>query len=186
MDHDTNVIGAAVLAAADAIRRATEAAVGRGGMQAATLTALHGWADGEAIETLAKGLDHSHSRTVRALDALQGEGLIVRHGDPEDGRKVRIGLTPAGERAARQVLAARARAIERTLRSLSPDQRAAIAQAAENIVGSAVTSRRDARIICRLCDAHACGHHNIGRCPATRAASAADERAGGLAANPSR
>ena len=51
--------------------------------------------------------------------------------------------------------------------------RRALAEIAERTLARATTGRRAARAICRLCDAHACGHHD-GRCPVTRAADAAE------------
>lgn len=172
MDHDANVIGAALLSVADSVREATEAAVGRGGAHAAALTALLGWADGRPIDALARGLDVSHSRAVRILDALEIEGLAARRADPGDGRKVHVLLTPTGRRAARRVLDARAGAIDRSLDCLPDADRAALARAAEVVLEARVRSREDARLVCRLCDVQACGHHD-GRCPSTRGADAA-------------
>lgn len=178
MDHDANVIGAAVLSLADSVQQATEAVVTHGGAHAAALTALHGWADGRPIDALARGLGVSHSRGVRILDALEAEGLAARGADPDDGRKVHVVLTRAGRRAARRVLDARAEAIEEALSCLSRGQRAALAGAAESIIEARVDSREEARLVCRLCDTQACGHRD-GRCPSTRAADAAEKRRGG-------
>lgn len=173
VDHDANVIGAALLSVADSVREATEAAVEHGGAYAAALTALLGWADGRPIDALASGLAVSHSRAVRILDALEAEGHAARRSDPEDGRRVHVILTRAGRRAARRVLAARAAAIDQALGSLPVAERAALARAAETMLAARVESREDARLVCRLCDAQACGHRD-GRCPSTRAADAAE------------
>jgi DNA-binding MarR family transcriptional regulator len=170
MDHDLNVIGALVVVLGDRIRDATEQASGMGGALPAALSALHEWAGGRTIETLAGGLRLSHSRTVRVVDRLEERGLARRARDPHDGRSVLVHLTPAGERAGRRVLDARAAALEQ---AIAAAERGELAQIAERLLARATTGRRAAGAICRLCDAHACGHHD-GRCPVTRAADAAE------------
>ena len=146
---------------------------------AAALSALHEWAGGRSIETLAGGLRLSHSRTVRVVDRLAADGLARRARDPGDGRTVLVELTPAGRRR-RGGARARAGALEASLWRLAPGERGAFAALAETLLGGATTGRRAAGAICRLCDAHACGHDE-GRCPVTRAADRADERAAAAA-----
>jgi DNA-binding MarR family transcriptional regulator len=172
MDHDLNVIGALVVVLGDRIRDATEEASGMGGALPAALSALHEWAGGRTIETLAGGLRLSHSRTVRVVDRLEEQGLARRAPDPADGRGVLVHLTPAGRRAGRAVLDARAAALEA---ALGGDERRELARLAEPLLARATASRRAAGAICRLCDAHACGHYD-GRCPVTRAADAVEAR----------
>jgi DNA-binding MarR family transcriptional regulator len=170
MDHDLNVIGALTVVLGDRIRDATEEASGMRGALPAALSSLHEWAGGRTIETLAGGLRLSHSRTVRVVDRLEQRGLARRAPDPSDGRGVLVHLTPAGERAARRVLEARAAALEQ---AVAGEERAELARIAERLLAGATTGRRSAGAICRLCDGHACGHHE-GRCPVTRAADAAE------------
>jgi DNA-binding MarR family transcriptional regulator len=169
MDHDLNVIGALAVVLGDRIRDATEEAGGMGGALPAALAALHEWAGGHPIETLAAGLRLSHSRTVRVVDKLEAKGLATRARDPADGRIVLVHLTPAGHRAGVRVLEARAAALED---AIDPRDCRALAALAERALARATTSRRAAGAICRLCDARACGHHE-GRCPVTQAADAA-------------
>lgn len=169
MDHDENVIAAAVLAVADRIRHAVEHAAGRAGGGAGALTALYGWADREPIEALAAGLSLSHSRAVRVIDGLAADGLVQRQPDPHDRRRALIHLTPAGRRTCRRMLRAREDALRRALRTLGDDQRATLATLAETLVEDAVSDRRGSRLICRFCDTRACGHHEA-RCPTTRRA----------------
>ena len=173
MDHDLNVIGALAVVLGDRLRDATEEASGMGGALPAALSALHEWAGGRTIETLAGALRLSHSRTVRVVDRLEADGLATRTRDPADGRGVLVHLTPAGHRAGRRVLEARAAALEEAVADVDRGELAAIA---EQLLARATTSRRAAGTICRLCDSHACGHHE-GRCPVTRAADAAEAQA---------
>jgi len=174
MDHDHNVIGALVVVLGDRIRDATEEAAGMRGAFPAALSALHEWAGGRTIETLAGGLRLSHSRTVRVVDRLEAAGLARRARDPVDGRSVLVELTPDGRHLGRRVLDARAAALEHSLAALGPADRRALGGLAEQLLAGATTGRRAAGAICRLCDAHACGHHD-GRCPVTRAADAAEQ-----------
>jgi DNA-binding MarR family transcriptional regulator len=176
MDHDLNVIGAMTLVLGDRLRDATERASGMRGALPAALAALHEWAGGRSIETLAGGLRLSHSRAVRVVDRLEAAGLALRERDPDDARTVLVRLTPAGEHAGREVLDARAAALGEAIATLAPEDRRELAGLAERLLGPATTSRRAARAICRLCDAHACGH-DVGLCPVTRAADAAESAA---------
>jgi len=174
VDHDANVAGALAIALADRIGDATAAAAGVEGVPAAALVALHEWASGKPIQALADGLRLSHSRTVRVIDRLQREGLAVRARDPGDRRSALVDLTPAGRDAARRTMAARADVLGHALAPLGPESRAALARIAEQMLEELTDGRRAARATCRLCDAHACGHH-AGRCPVTRGADAAEE-----------
>jgi DNA-binding MarR family transcriptional regulator len=169
MDHDENVIAAALLAVSDRVRSAAEQAAGRGGGGAAALTAIHGWADGEPIEALATGLDLSHSRAVRIVDALVADGLVRRQPDPSDARRALVHLTAAGRTACQRILQAREQALQEAIGSLDGEQRRALAEIAEALITNAVSSRSDSRLICRFCDTRACGHDDD-RCPATRRA----------------
>jgi DNA-binding MarR family transcriptional regulator len=173
VDHDLNVVGALVVALGDRMRDAAEQAAGMRGAFPAALVSLHEWAGGRTIETLAGGLRLSHSRTVRVIDRLESAGLATRTRDPVDGRGVLVRLTPAGRSAGLRVLEARATALEAGLRSLGRPERHELAALAERLLADATTGRRSAGAICRLCDAHACGHDE-GRCPVTRAADAAE------------
>jgi DNA-binding MarR family transcriptional regulator len=176
VDHDLNVVGALAVALGDRIRDATEDAAGMGGPLPAALSALQQWAGGRSVDTLAGGLRLSHSRTVRVIDRLEADGLATRERDPGDRRGVLVRLTPAGERAAAVVHAARDAALASTLAGLGPGERRALASLAERVLADVTTGRRAAGAICRLCDSHACGHHE-GRCPVTRGADAAEAAA---------
>jgi MarR family transcriptional regulator, negative regulator of the multidrug operon emrRAB len=176
MDHDLNVVGALVVALGDRVRDATEEATGMGGALPAALVSLREWAGGRTVDTLAGGLRLSHSRTVRVIDRLEADGLAARERDPADGRSVLVRLTPAGERAAAAVLAARAAALTAALTGLSPRDRRRLAELSEGVLAALTTGRRSAGANCRLCDSGACGHRE-GRCPVTRAADAAEAAA---------
>ena len=168
---EANVVGAMTLAVADHLRGATEDAAGLGGVLPAALVALHEFAGGQPIEFLAGALRVTHSRAVRVVDRLEEAGLARRAAAPADGRAVSVALTAAGQRRAARVLAARSAVIEDALGGLSANEREQLAALAGRVLERFAHSRVDARQICRLCDAHACGHHE-GRCPVTNAVDA--------------
>ena len=112
MDHDLNVVGALVVMLGDRMRDGTEDAAGMGGAFPAALVALHEWAGGRTIETLAGGLRLSHSRTVRVIDRLESAGLAARSRDPADGRGVLVRPDARRAHAGSRVLDARAAALE--------------------------------------------------------------------------
>ena len=120
MDHDLNVVGALVVALGDRMRDAAEDAAGMGGAFPAALVALHEWAGGRTIETLAGGLRLSHSRTVRVIDRLEAAGLAARaRATPQTAAACWCDLTPAGRGAGQLVLDARAAALEAGVSSLA-------------------------------------------------------------------
>ena len=168
MDHDANVIGAALLLVADRMQDAVEATTGRRGAQNAALTALHAWANGHPIDDLAGGLGLSHSRTVRIVDTLVGDQLATRSVDPTDRRQATVALTARGTAAAMEILRAREAVLDDVLGSLPPSTRETLARASESILLHAIDDRDAARLACRLCDVEACGYQE-GHCPSTQA-----------------
>ena len=133
MDHDLNVIGALVVVLGDRMRDATEDASGMGGALPAALAALHEWAGGRTIDTLAGGLRLSHSRTVRVIDRLEAAGLATARARPGRRRAACSSrLTPAGQRRGR-ARARRARGGARRRRSTRSrrDERRELAALAE-------------------------------------------------------
>lgn len=59
----------------------------------------------------------------RMIERLAGRGLVHREADAEDGRAVRVSLTPEGARVQREVGRAHAKSVGRELgSSLTPDE----------------------------------------------------------------
>jgi DNA-binding MarR family transcriptional regulator len=173
-DRDANLLGTLATAVAGRFDTSSEAAA---------LVALHVYLGGSPIEALRRVLGLSHPATVRLVDRLQDRGLL-RRAPGDDGRTVALTLTPAGRTRARDLQARRTAAVAEVLDVLDGAERAALGGLLEALLGGLVAGRADARRLCRLCDADACGHHD-GRCPVTNAAR---ERAPGdyARARPSR
>jgi DNA-binding MarR family transcriptional regulator len=95
------------------------------GSDAAALVALLNFADGQ--EPLRRALALLQPGTVHVVDRLVAHGLAERLPSAGDRRRVEIGLTPRGRRAARRLLAARERALARDLEALDWEERAQLA-----------------------------------------------------------
>jgi DNA-binding MarR family transcriptional regulator len=158
-----NLAGSGALVIADRMRAAVSDAAGP-----PALVALDLYADGEGVDALARALTLSHSGAVRLVDQLVQRGLVRRAPSENDRRAVAVRLTPAGRRAAQRVAAARHAALADALAPLSPPERERLGELLGLVVAGQTHDHEDARRVCRLCDADACGHPD--RCPVTQAA----------------
>jgi DNA-binding MarR family transcriptional regulator len=82
-----------------------------------------------AINELADRVSLSMGAAGRAVDGMVRAGLLFRREDVEDRRIKRIGLSPTGNRAIEQIVAARRLAVERFVSALNSTERAALATA---------------------------------------------------------
>jgi MarR family transcriptional regulator, negative regulator of the multidrug operon emrRAB len=172
--RENNLLGAVSLTVADRVREAVELGAGQGGSAPAALVSLASYLDGSPIDSIRGPLGLTHSATVRVVDRLVDAGLVERREGP-DRRSVAVELTPAGREVAARAAQARADALEEALAGLDPGERAELARLNSKVLSTLTDGRAAAGRICRLCDAHACGHEE-GRCPVTRAADAAEAR----------
>jgi MarR family transcriptional regulator, negative regulator of the multidrug operon emrRAB len=163
-----NLVGSGALVVADRLREAVTGAAGLEGSAPAALVALDLYAEGEGVDMLARALSLTHSGAVRLVDQLVRRGLVRRVPSERDRRAVALSLTAAGRRAAQRVAAARHRALADTLAPLSATEREALGELLGRVVAGQTAGVEDARRVCRLCDADACGHPD--RCPVTQAA----------------
>ncbi len=157
--RDANLLGALAVAVAGRIDTSSEAAA---------LVALHVYLGGATVEALRRVLGLSHPATVRLVDRLAARGLLDR-APGADRRTVALHLTAEGHAAADAVLGARRSAVAEVLGALDGAERDAFVPLLERLLHGLVGDRAHARRICRLCDAHACGHDD-GRCPVTNGA----------------
>ena len=67
---------------------------------------------------------------TRLLAALERDGLVVREGDPTDGRVTRVSLSPEGRRVLRRLRGRKQAYLERRLRGLDDEERATLERAA--------------------------------------------------------
>jgi DNA-binding MarR family transcriptional regulator len=144
--------GAFALAVSDAVRAGTEDLVGRAGGAAAALTTIVQFPD-RSVEFLRRAIGLSHSATVRVVDQLVADGLVLR-ARSASGPAVALTATSAGHDLAAAVLARRQQVLVDAVSGLT-DAEAAV-----------LTSLLDALLIrvaddsgttaCRLCDQQQC------------------------------
>ena len=170
LDRQANLLGALALVITDQTTQAVAAAGGQSASAAAALSALHHFLDRPTLDQLRKVLGLTPSGAVRLVDRLADAGL-VRRGTGGDGRSRSVVLTEAGQRAARQITAARAALLSSALDELSPAERQTLHTLMSRIMASVVRSKDGGAWICRLCDPGACGRAS-GHCPAANAAAA--------------
>jgi len=71
---------------------------------------------------------------VAFIDGLQGQGLVARERDQRDRRRQILTITPSGKRLLRKVESSLDKAEPGVLAALSPEQRAAVHQAALKVL----------------------------------------------------
>jgi MarR family transcriptional regulator, negative regulator of the multidrug operon emrRAB len=149
-----NLLGAVALGIGDRLEAEAQLAAGRRGARAAALATLAQW-PGYTIEGLRHCLGLSHSATVRLIDGLVEDGLVVRE-RVGGGPAVRPRLTDAGEAAAREVLAARSQAVQSLTELLSDEDLSRLAPILERLLASMTTDFSAGELICRLCELDDC------------------------------
>jgi DNA-binding MarR family transcriptional regulator len=164
-ERTTNLLGALVMALADALRDATEEAAGHGGTGPAALAVAAQW-PGETVGSLGQRLGLTQPAGVRLVDRLAMEGLVERERG-RDGREVVVAITEPGAERAERVLAARRRVLAEALVPLSPDEQAQFSSLLEQILARITTDVSQACRICRLCEIRTCPHE---QCPVSRGA----------------
>ncbi|HTP38829.1 MAG TPA: MarR family transcriptional regulator [Steroidobacteraceae bacterium] len=157
-----NLLGAFVTAVNDQMQRHAEQAIGMGGaLPAALVTIGHNY--GESVEFLSEILQMSHSGCVRLVDKLHEQQLIERR-PGKDKRSLSLYLTAAGRERKRQVLQARREALTAVIGALDPAQQQQFVGLLEVMLQSITRCKRDADIICRLCEEQVCAQSH---CPVT-------------------
>ena len=159
MDGAANLLGAAALALSDR-QAAAVVRVAGDASSAAALNALNELLDAPSIDLLRQVLGLTHSGTVRLLDRLEDQELVLRGAGP-DGRTASVHLTRKGRAAARRVSAARAAVLDEALAPFDARQRAALGQALGELLSNVVRTSGAGPWACRLCDTTACGE----QCP---------------------
>jgi DNA-binding MarR family transcriptional regulator len=163
-DRLSQLLGVLALASVDRFRSAVEGSLGRGGAHSGALIHLDAYPD-ESVQGLADVLGVSQPAAVKIADRLARDGLLERRAGAD--RRVRaLRLTPKGRRAAADVLARRADALDELLAALSTPEREALEPLLEKLVAGLAHDRPAALTVCRLCDRTACCGGTTG-CPLT-------------------
>ena len=86
------------------------------------------------IKGLAEREGVSPPAMTRSVDRLEKAGLVVRAPSPDDGRRIRLALTPKGVRALRSVRRRRTAWLAERLEGLTPVELAAVDAAIEPLL----------------------------------------------------
>lgn len=150
-DHKlANLLGAFSVVVQDALR---EAEVSDSRAAAIICVGSH---PGESIEELSRALGLSHSGTVRLVDRLKREHLVVRARTEKDRRTSRLRLSTQGAEEFEQLLDRRRQAIGRLIDHLPAGMAAGLTQALEALLSANTSNLADARRTCRLCAEQDC------------------------------
>jgi DNA-binding MarR family transcriptional regulator len=87
-----------------------------------------------SVSNLAALVDLSQPTASRALQQLEADGLVVRSGDPSDGRIAQYAITPAGLEARGRMQAFMTKQLEEALRDLEADRRRQTADVLTDLV----------------------------------------------------
>lgn len=155
-----NLLGALAIGISDRLQRETQDAARHPGARAAALATLFQW-PADTIEQLRHSLGLTHSATVRVVDGLVADGLVIRE-HVGSGPAVRPRLTEAGEAQARTVLAARNEALKWLTSDVSDDDLERLTSIAERILEKLTSDFHVGELICRLCELDECPQD---RCP---------------------
>lgn len=148
-----NLLGAASLAVADAVRDAVEKATGFGGALPAALVTIDAY-PGRSMEALRIALGISQPGVVRLVERLEAEGWVRR--GPAEGRAVALELTPSGRRTVAKLLSARDEAVIALLEPLSSEERRQLAPLLAKLLAAQTHDRRSLEQLCRLCQRPVC------------------------------
>jgi DNA-binding MarR family transcriptional regulator len=155
-----NLLAALASTLGSQIDDAVTAAAGHHGSAPAALTALLR-RPGQSIGEISSRLELSHSATVRVVDRLAADGLVMRR-PGADAREVAVVLTGKGRRRALAVLQARRSVVSRSLAGFAAKDRRDLEVLVDRLLRTQSAQRDDPRPICQLCEVPACP---LRRCP---------------------
>jgi MarR family transcriptional regulator, negative regulator of the multidrug operon emrRAB len=153
-----NLVGALSLEAAGALETATRPVVGQAGAAAAALVTIAAH-PGRTIEQLRAPLGLSQPGATRLVERLTGAGWVERAG-PGGRRGLALELTPRGQAALDELLAARRAVLTELLAPLAPRERTQLTELLEKMLAARSGDRSDLERLCRLCEWRICD-----RCP---------------------
>jgi len=156
MDRTTNLLGVVGLAVADRIEDVARDILGRVGETPAALVVI-GHGTGLSNDGLRRILGLSHPGTVRLVDRLVADGLVVRS-EGQDRRAVALRLTDRGHAVRDELLHARLSAVDALLDPLSTNERESLGALLGKILTSMDATVSERRTLCRLCDVQVCSN----------------------------
>jgi MarR family transcriptional repressor of emrRAB len=153
-DRTANLLGAVGLAVADRIEQVAREVLGRAGETPAALVVI-GYGMGPSNDGLRRILGLSHPGSVRLVDRLVADGLVMRR-QGRDKREIALYLTERGAELREDLLKERLSGIRPLLSSLTDAEQESLAQTLRKILSALGTTDLARCTLCRLCDDRVC------------------------------
>lgn len=120
-DQMANAFASLALRVADGMRESSKDAAKRGSSAPTALVFIlkH---SGQSIDALRKALTLSHSATVRLVEKLVEDGLVIKQ-QGRDARSVALSCTSLGSKRAGNIIKARRNVVDKVIGVLSPAEK---------------------------------------------------------------
>ncbi len=150
----SNLLGVVGLAVADRIEDSAREILKHAGETPAALVVI-GYDLGPTNDQLRRVLGLSHSGTVRLVDRLVEDGLVVRR-EGNDKREIALYATREGKALREEILAKRLAAVGSLLDPLTKVEQETLASLLHKMLSSLEATDMERRTLCRLCDNRVC------------------------------
>ncbi|MEE8586568.1 MAG: hypothetical protein V3T83_17135 [Acidobacteriota bacterium] len=154
LERTANLLGAFALLAHGQVEKALQDHLGKGRSAAAAILTI-GTRPRGSIEALSRTLGLTHSATVRLVEGLARERMVIKLPGP-DRRSSALILSTKGEIRFAGLLQRRRGVLEQFLKKLPPQAYQAVGQALGQMLKQSAGSRQEAQHICRLCEHRLC------------------------------
>ncbi len=150
----SNLLGVVGLAVADRIEDSAREILKHAGETPAALVVI-GYDLGPTNDQLRRVLGLSHSGTVRLVDRLVEDGLVVRR-EGNDKREIALYATRQGKALREDILVKRLAAVGSLLDPLTKVEQETLASLLHKMLSSLEATDMERRTLCRLCDNRVC------------------------------
>ncbi|KGJ87211.1 MarR family winged helix-turn-helix transcriptional regulator [Colwellia psychrerythraea] len=151
----SNIIGAFATTISTDIEKEVSELGGRSLSHEAALVAIHNHPN-ETIDVLSKVLALTHSGTVRLINTLEKEGLVMRCRSAQDARSVVLCTTNDGNVRVQLILDSRERVALKLLENFNDEQKQSFLELLVIAMGHLTDEKIVARRICRFCNEGIC------------------------------
>jgi DNA-binding MarR family transcriptional regulator len=156
-DRVSNILATFALALSDKIGEAMRVEHNRSQTSIAALIQIEFAKPGVSIEDLRALIGLSHSATVRIIDQLVADQLVVRQRNLEhDTRQVSLTLTLSGKVLVQKALQARRHVASAVIQSLTVDELGDLSGLMNTLIPKVVSFGIEQETACRLCDLNTC------------------------------
>jgi DNA-binding MarR family transcriptional regulator len=155
-DRTANLLGVVGLAVADRIEQTARDVLNHAGETPAALVVI-GYGLGPSNDQLRNILGLSHPGSVRLVDRLVADSLVVRR-KAQDKRAIALYLTEKGEILREKLLKGRLATIGTFLEPLTETEQETLASILHKMLASIETTDSERCNLCRLCDDRVCSN----------------------------